>query len=122
MFSDWITKKFLDWQAQLGERKTIEDFAAYLGISRPLLNMWMNGDKPRPGRQNIKMLVELYGLEVYDAVGEPRPNPYLHTINQVFERLSPERQRQLAEDAERYETENDNAKKTSRIRKTRPNQ
>jgi transcriptional regulator with XRE-family HTH domain len=101
-FSDWITKKYLNWQAEVGKRKTIDDFAAYLGISRPLLNMWMNGDKPRPGPANIKLLAEIYGNEVYDAVGIPRPNPYLEKINQVFENISEDHQRQLAEDAERY--------------------
>ena len=44
-FPEWINKMFVEWQAKQGKRKTIEEFAVYLGISRPLLNMWMNGNK-----------------------------------------------------------------------------
>jgi len=120
-FSEWITKKYLDWQANLGERKTIEEFAGYLGVSRPLLNMWMNGDRPKPGRQNIKMLVEIFGLEIYDVIGEQRPNPYLHRISQAFENLPPEKQQQLAEEAERYEAKNERSKKSPAKRKTSEN-
>lgn len=116
-FSDWITRKYLEWQADSGERKTIEEFAAYLGVSRPLLNMWMNGNITKPGRQNIKMLVQIFGLEVYDAIGEKRPNPYLHRIEQIFENIPPDKQQRLAEQAERYETENERSSKSSAKRK-----
>jgi Helix-turn-helix. len=102
-FSDWITKKYLDWQAEAGKRKTIEEFAAYIGVSRPLLNMWMNGDIPKPGTPNIKLLEKIFGPEIYDALGLPRPNVYLQKISEIFEKLSPEHQRKLAEEAERYE-------------------
>ena len=44
-FPQWINRKFVEWQAAQGKRKTVEEFAIYLGISRPLLNMWMNGNK-----------------------------------------------------------------------------
>jgi transcriptional regulator with XRE-family HTH domain len=120
-FSDWITKKYLNWQAEVGKRKTIDDFAAYLGISRPLLNMWMNGDKPRPGPANIKLLAELYGHEVYDAVGIPRPNPYLQIITEAFEDIPPDEQRKMAEDAQHYKAVNheDRIRKTSKQPKKR---
>ncbi len=118
-FPDFLERQYLKWQHEQGKRKTLDDFAIFLGISRPLLSMWMNGAR-RPGTENIDLLVKIFGLETYDALELPRPNPYLEKISEIFEQLSPEHQRQLAEDAERYETQNDNAKKASKPRKTAP--
>ena len=116
-FSEYLEKKYLDWQHEQGRRKTIEDFAAYIGVSRPLLNMWMNG-KRKPGKESLKLLSEILGNEVYDILGYERPNPYLQKINQIFEYLSPEQQRKLAEDAKRYESQShENSKATSSRRK-----
>ena len=116
-FPQWINRKFVEWQAHLGKRKTIEEFAIYLGISRPLLNMWMNGNK-KPGRENIKLLAETFGNDIYDIMGLPRPNPYLQIAIQNWEFISEEKQeqisRQIAEEAAKYE-----AKKSSeRVQKT----
>ena len=118
MFPDWITQKFLDWQSNQGKRKTIDDFAAYIGVSRPLLNQWMNGNIPRPGRENISRLAEIFGLELYDVLEIPRPNIYLQRVTKVFENIPPEKQQKLAEDAERYEVKDARSKKPSGKRKT----
>ena len=81
-FPSWITRKFVEWQASEGKRKTIEEFAAYLGTSRPLVNMWMNGNK-KPGKENINILAEIFGNEIYDVLEIPRPNPYLQNQYQL---------------------------------------
>ncbi len=105
-FSNWITRKFVEWQAIEGKRKTIEDFAAYLGTSRPLVNMWMNGNK-KPGSENIKILAELFGNEIYDILEIPRPNPYLQVATKNWEFMPEEKQEQIsrmiAEEAAKYE-------------------
>lgn len=120
-FSKFLEIKYLEWQNTQGKRKTIEEFAAYLGVSRPLLNMWMNGNR-KPGKDSLRVLSETLGNEVYDVLGYERPNPYLQKINQLFERLTPEHQQKLAQDAERYETKNHaNAKATSPKRKAPQN-
>lgn len=72
-FKKFIEGKFVQWQSEQGKRKTVADFAAYLGISQPLLSMWMNGSK-KPGIENIKILSQIYGLEIYDLLGKPRPD------------------------------------------------
>jgi len=100
-FPEYIERKFLEWQSGQGKRKTIEEFAVYIGVSRPLLNMWMNGNR-KPGKESLKVLSQTLGNEVYDVLGYARPNPYLQKINNVFENLSVEHQRKLSEDAERY--------------------
>lgn len=119
LFPDFLERQYLKWQHEQGKRKTLDDFANYLGISRPLLSMWMNGTR-RPGAENIELLVKIFGLETYDALELPRPNPYLEKISKLFEDLSPEHQRQLAEEAERYQAQNDHIEKASKPRKTAP--
>ena len=119
-FSNWITKKFVEWQAAEGKRKTIEEFAAYLGTSRPLVNMWMNGNK-KPGGENIKILAELFGNEIYDVLDLPRPNPYLQKINRVWEFIPEDIQIKLTKEAEKYEAQNElhRVQKSSKSGKTR---
>jgi len=95
-FSDFLEQKFIEWQMQEKGRKTIVQFAAFLGVSQPILSMWMNGRK-RPGTENIKMLAEVFGLEVYDSLGLPRPNPYLQIVNRVWEFIPEEIQTKFRE-------------------------
>jgi transcriptional regulator with XRE-family HTH domain len=118
-FPSWISRQFVLWQAKQGERKTIDEFSAYLGVSRPLLNMWMNGNR-KPGSENIKLLAEIFGNDVYDALDLPRPNPYLEKLNRVWEFLPEEIQKKFSEEAEKYETQNVivRVQKVSKRRKT----
>jgi transcriptional regulator with XRE-family HTH domain len=113
-FSEWITRKFVEWQATQGRRKTIEEFANFIGVSRPLINMWMNANQ-KPGKENIKLLAEIFGVEVYDSLGMERPNPYLERANRLWEFIPEERQKQIAEEAEQYAAQN----LSSRIAKAR---
>jgi len=111
-FSVLLERKFLEWQLDLGERKSQAEFARLIGVSRASLTMWMNGSH-LPDMESAKKIASVLGPEIFDALGLPQQNPYLQKINQIFERLSPEYQRKLAEDAERYETKHgkDSSKK-----------
>ena len=51
-FSGWITKKYIEWQAEHGARKTINDFAEYIGVSQQTISVWMNG-KGKPSGKNL---------------------------------------------------------------------
>jgi transcriptional regulator with XRE-family HTH domain len=116
-FSEFLEQQYLAWQNKIGKRKTIEEFAFYIGVSRPLLNMWLNGDR-KPGKENVRLLADTFGLEVYDVLGVDRPNKFLYRINQVFDNIPPDKQQQLAEQAERFETENER-NKISRLPKAK---
>ena len=113
-----MTKQFVQWQAEQGTRKTLEEFAAYVGVSRPLINMWMNGNQ-KPGAENIKLMGELFGSEIYDVLELPRPNPHLQKINRLWEFLPEEIQIKLAKETEKYETQNElhRLQKSSKPRK-----
>lgn len=104
---------------------SLNAFAEEIGASRSLVSMWMLGERPvtLTYRKKIaKAIADLVGPEAYQILEVVPPNPYLQKINALFERLSPEHQRQLAEDAERYETNNEHIRKTSKRRKTQSRQ
>ena len=105
-FPNYLTKKFLEWQTELGARKTLEDFADYLNVSRPLLSFWMKG-KRIPNADNLENISAILGNEIYDALDLPRPNPHLQKINRLWEFLPEEIQIKLAKETEKYETQNE---------------
>lgn len=115
---EFLTQSFLVWQAEEGERKTLEDFADYLGVNRSLLSYWMNG-KRIPNDDACEKISAKLGNEIYDVLEKPRPNQYLQIVNRVFEHLPVEVQKRFSEEAEKYETENisERVRKTSERRK-----
>jgi hypothetical protein len=125
-FKDFLFDYFIEWEKEQPKRRsTFTAFARWLShnsynivIKQQLVDDWIKGRYKPKGEQYLLVLEEKIGKEIYDYLDVERPNPYLQKINQLFERLSPEHQRKLAEDAERYEVNHANAKKTSRKRKT----
>jgi len=85
-FSDWLTKYYLKWQEELGERKTITEFAEYLDVSQQAVSNWMNGKYKPKGAKNIRSLASKLGLEVYDVLGMDRPEE----LDQPWNQLPPE--------------------------------
>ena len=73
-FSGWITQKYIEWQAEHGARKTINDFAEYIGVSQQTISVWMNG-KGTPSGKNLGKISSRLGYEVYDVMDIPRPMP-----------------------------------------------
>lgn len=98
-----LTRKYLEWQVSAGKRKTLDEFAAYIGISRPLLNMWSNG-KRKPGTDKIKSLADMFGNEIYDALDLPRPDPDLHYLQAHWINLPAEARKAIRETASKYIT------------------
>lgn len=119
-FTVLLERKFLEWQLEVG-RKSQSDFADLLGVKRTSLTMWMNGTH-LPDMESAKKISNVLGPEIFDLLDLPRPNPYLQKINQIFERLSPEQQKKIADDVEKYQTNNhkENAEQSSKRRKTSP--
>lgn len=72
-FGKWLTGKYLVWQLELGERKTLTEFAGYLGVSQSTVSAWMQGDHKPKSSQNVAHLADKFGYEVYDLLGLPQP-------------------------------------------------
>jgi predicted transcriptional regulator len=100
---------------------SLNSFADYLGVNRSLVSMWLNKERPvtdESRRKIARPIADLIGPEAYNVLKVNPPNPYLQQIIERFERIPPEKQQKLAEDAERYSTSN-NVKKSPAKRETR---
>jgi transcriptional regulator with XRE-family HTH domain len=109
-FTEFLENSFVKWQSQMGKRKTIKEFSEYLGVSRPLLSMWMLG-RQRPGPKNIELLANKLGPEVYDVLGFPRPNPDLQALMAAWNYIPSEKQHAMREQGEQYKIQNQNDEK-----------
>ena len=121
-FPELLEQKFLEWQMENGERKTLYEFANYLGVSHGTISFWINGVK-KPGDSNVVKLAELFGNEIYDALDLPRPNPYLQKLNRIWEFIPEDIQKKFSDEAEKYEAQNlsERVQTVSKRRKTSSN-
>jgi SOS-response transcriptional repressor LexA len=73
-FSEWLTRKYIDWRGDaIGHERTVNDFAAWIGVSQPLVSQHMKkGGKIPENHKTIKKYVDRFGPEVYDILGLPR--------------------------------------------------
>ena len=71
-FSQWLFHKYLDWQGELGQRKSLTAFAAYIGVSQPQITAYLKGDY-LPKGENLGKMAAVLGVEIYDVMGMPRP-------------------------------------------------
>jgi len=104
-FRHWLEMKFLEWQRNQGGRKTVLQFAEYIGSSQQTVSTWLNGTR-EPQGDNVRKLADKLGLEVYDALGLERPDPMLHYIQKNWDDLPMEVQREILEKAEAYAAKN----------------
>lgn len=116
-FSQFLEMKFLEWQRQQGGRKTVKQFAEYLGVPQSTLSTWWTNARVPEG-ENIQKLALKLGIETYDALGLPRPDQDLHYINSIWEDLKPAARQAIREKAERYAAQN--VTRAENERKTRP--
>jgi transcriptional regulator with XRE-family HTH domain len=121
-----LEKALIEWRTrQTRQRKSVSlnEFAAYLGYSRPIVSQWINRDKS-PSRGTVELLipklVELLGNEAYEILELPIPNPDFQRLSRIWSLIPEEKQHELADQGERFVTENDTAKKSTRpVHKTR---
>ena len=86
--SKWLTNRFLDWQRDQGELKSVSEFAEFLGVSQSVASKWLNGVQPPKGLY-VERLAEKLGIEIYDVLGlerpaTPRPDPQVAEMMTLY--------------------------------------
>lgn len=102
-FGPWFEKRFLAWQLEQGGRKSIEQFSKHLGYAKTTVVQWLNGQRV-PGPDNAFQLAVKLGLDVYDALDLPRPNPVLFAVQAnwgLFTEVEQERIARIVEEAKK---------------------
>ena len=87
-FTNWLEKQYLDWQIEQGGRKSITDFSAHLGFALTTVDQWMNGRRKKISPDNAFRLAQRLGLEVYDVLGLPCPDPLLFRLRVKWDILN----------------------------------
>ncbi len=116
MFSKFLLDKYLEWQGKAGARKSVVEFASYLGYPQPTVSAWMNGNRTPRDEGTVRQLAVKLGIETYDILGLERPDARLFFIMQHWGELTDEQQARLLEEAEEYAKNHDGAK----VRKPKP--
>lgn len=104
-FSEFLEMKYLEWQRGLRQRKTVEEFAQFIGVSQAAVSFWMGG-KRKPSGDNVKLLASKLGPEVYDVLGLEQPDPDLAYIEHVWGKLPDTFKEYIVDEVERYFAEN----------------
>lgn len=113
-FRQYLEQRFLEWQKQQGGRKTVKQFAEYVGVSQSSISMWWGDNERVPEGENVRKIAEKLGLEVYDVLGIPRPDEDLHYLETIWNDLPPKARRVLRQKAEEYKTENEKSANRSK--------
>jgi len=125
-FKEYFFNYFIEWEKkQPNKRSTYSAFARWLSensydvnVKQQNVDAWIKGVLPKDYKY-VMVLAEKIGDEIYELLNVKKPNPYLQIVNKQWEFASPERQKQIAEEFERYETQNESERisKTSKRRK-----
>jgi len=105
-FRQFLEIQFLEWQQRSGGRKTVFQFAEYLGVKQQTVSNWWNETR-MPQGENVRKIAEKLGVEVYDVLGLPRPDPDLFYIQGVWDELTPEIRKAVREKVEGYAIKNE---------------
>lgn len=65
--TEWLQNKFEAWRLQSGIRKTITEFASYIGIPEDRMLIYMNGSEVPKG-SNLAKIAGMLGFGIYDLV------------------------------------------------------
>ncbi len=93
-FKDWINQKFSAWEKAQGGRQSYYAFARFLGVSQSGLGHWMTGGAV-PSGDDLLILADKLGPDVYDSLGLPRPNAEARKVTVSFSSLPPDIRQRL---------------------------
>ena len=86
-FSPWLLQRYLEWQNELKQRKSLTEFAAWIGVSQPVLSNYMSG-KREPGEDNAYLFYLKFCDEVYEVLDMEPPDFLLRYVRASWHLLS----------------------------------
>jgi hypothetical protein len=90
-FGDWLYKKYINWllvqESSPKKKKTMADFADFLGISRPLCSQYIHNVR-KPSKRVIYNLASVLGSDVFDILGMKQPEPEVFEVLEKWDKLS----------------------------------
>jgi transcriptional regulator with XRE-family HTH domain len=106
-FAQFLEIKFIDWQKEEGGRKTVNEFADFLGVGRSTISMWWTKKNVPKDEVIIRKLADRLGLEVYDVLNMERPDPDLLFILSHWDQASPKLKKTIRDEREKFNKKNE---------------
>jgi transcriptional regulator with XRE-family HTH domain len=72
-FQQWFMDKVIDFDKRKKKRHTQKELAQYLSVSQSAISNYLGGIEP-PHGENLWNIAIKFGMEVYDILGEEKPN------------------------------------------------
>ena len=69
-FQEWFHHRFMEYERQSGFRKTVKEFAEYIGLPQPTISSYLTGINKPGSQKNLEKLAAVFGPEVYEVVGK----------------------------------------------------
>lgn len=85
-FSQWLEMQYIEWMRRSSQRKTLTAFADWIGVSQSQLSRYMAG-KITPNKDNLQIMAEKLGPEIYDVLGLLRPDLREARLLALFRKL-----------------------------------
>jgi len=95
-FSAWLEQKYISWLSEAGHLRTLKDFAGWLGIGNAVLSHYLRGSR-KPSADQLEKIADKLGMEAYDLLDQPRPDPVLVKIKTRWDKLNEEQKRKIEE-------------------------
>lgn len=73
--SEYLLFKIQEFEKERGKRTSLDKFAEYVGVSRPLISYWLKGTMP--SLENVQLLAKKFGSEkIHGTIEYVYPPPF----------------------------------------------
>jgi hypothetical protein len=100
-----LLEHFLKWQSLLGERKTLKEFADYIGISDKSFNLVFTGRREPTEKQTQLFATTLRDNKFYEITGRIPADHLLIYVNRHWDEIDLETKKRIAEEVAQYTAE-----------------
>jgi len=112
----WFEEHYIQWRSRQTARQVgVTQWAKFLDVKRDTLNKYMLRGSLPEGENKLR-IGDKYP-ELYDLLGEARPDPQFRSLARNWERIPARVRRQMMEQAEQYSAVSEEGVKRERSKK-----
>ena len=97
-----LIQHYLDWQKDLGEVKSMKEFAQHIDMPEASLNRVINGKTPVSKSMLVHFAKKLKDPRFYALENLPEPDLNFERLMKVWQYIPIEKRRELREQGEKY--------------------
>lgn len=86
----WLETKYLEWQLEEGGRRSMDEFASYLGISRATVSHLIYGKRSPSPDMAYRLAEKLNDETILDIMGLARTDPQMKELINLYDAVPQE--------------------------------